>query len=402
LIDVGDDRFILMEYVEGRSLRDLFNLARSRGKSLSPDAVCWLLAEVADALHAVHHATDVEGRPLHVVHRDVTPENVMVGATGRPVLVDFGVAFSTLPGRVETSDSNQTWLGKLPYLAPEQARFGRVDGRADLFALGCILVEAFTGQPPFGNNDIITIHRINQVTPKWVDAVTGGVPPAVKAICHKLLQHAPDERYTHGHEVAAALRACLTKPFGESELLAEIAWLEGLLHRNNAEAKMELLPPEPGPPAPPPPPEAVAAPAPEQKSVPPPPPRRYQSPWVLVGVVLLACACTAGLTWFAARSGQPGMPTAGVAATTPPTQPAPPPAPAPPEATREKLQAPEVQNVEGSSNVKANPPPATPAEATFPSMRGGGEEEKEEAHPRAVLCQGRHDRLLVRASCVPR
>jgi serine/threonine-protein kinase len=141
---------LVMEYVEGRSLHSILSLARRKGRTLSEPTSLELLAQVADALGYTHAAKDEDGCPLNIVHRDVSPSNIMVNSAGEAVLMDFGVARADLEERTQTRSGKLNLPGKPGYFSPEQVLVLPVDGRSDLFALGSILVEMLTGEPPFG------------------------------------------------------------------------------------------------------------------------------------------------------------------------------------------------------------------------------------------------------------
>jgi serine/threonine protein kinase len=219
---------LVMEYIEGRTLWSLLELAKRKGRQLSEDVTCEIISEVADALNYAHAAKDDQGRPLRIVHRDVTPTNILITETGRTKLVDFGVAWSTMEGRKETS-SPFPFKGKLPYLSPEQVEKRPLDGRSDLCALGSILVEMLTGRSPFADDvPYATLKLIAKVTPEYVDAVTPGVSRRMKAICKKLLAREPSKRFANGQEVAEALREYAGRYHGPTRVRREVADLEAL------------------------------------------------------------------------------------------------------------------------------------------------------------------------------
>jgi len=222
--------YVLMEYLEGHDLRMLLKVAQK----LSDAATCNILAQVADALDYVHRATDESGKLLHIVHRDVSPSNIRVTASGVVKLIDFGVAKHEADWREETPSSWDGFKGKLMYLSPEQASHGPLDGRADLFALGCVMVECLTGRRLFdGGPGPFILPAIQAVTSEDVEKALQGVEEGLKAICHQLLARDRDERYGTGREVAEALRQWA---FGEKRYMLD----SGALAREVA----ELLAPE--------------------------------------------------------------------------------------------------------------------------------------------------------------
>jgi len=221
--------YLVMEYIEGPTLYSVLEQARRRGDHFSEKAACEITAEMAEALHYAHRATDEAGRPLQLVHRDVSTTNILITETGRAKLVDFGVAYSKLEGRTETSSASTIIKGKAPYLSPEQVKHLPVDGRSDLFSLGTILVEMLTGEPPFGwTADHSTLRRIAQVTPEYVAAATTAVSKELRAICQKLLAREPDQRFASGGEVAQALRRHAAQHDGPALVQEEVGRLQGL------------------------------------------------------------------------------------------------------------------------------------------------------------------------------
>jgi eukaryotic-like serine/threonine-protein kinase len=147
ITDFGDDEgtfFLVMEWVRGPSLREVIDRAGQAG-GLPIDIGARLFAWLGNALHHAHTATGESGQPLGIVHRDVTPENILVGWNGVPKIIDFGIAKSDSD---PTKTADGTIKGKLAYISPEQYRGERPDGRSDVFALALCAYEAFTGTGP--------------------------------------------------------------------------------------------------------------------------------------------------------------------------------------------------------------------------------------------------------------
>jgi serine/threonine protein kinase len=136
--------FIAMEYVHGVSLAELLASLQKRRLRMSSKLAVWIAAHVAEALHAAHEARNEAGLPLHIVHRDVSPQNVLIGHTGHVKLIDFGIAKSPHIGRHATGAG--AVLGKLGYMAPEQLRGDAVDRRTDVYALGVMVWEMLTSR----------------------------------------------------------------------------------------------------------------------------------------------------------------------------------------------------------------------------------------------------------------
>lgn len=205
--EFGEDAgtyYLAMEYVEGVSLRQLIREA----SPLPHEIVARIIADVAAALAYAHGATDDEGRPLGIVHRDVTPENILIGFDGRVKLLDFGIA----KARSQTQKTQAGVLkGKTAYMSPEQYRGEDLDGRADLFSLGACMFEALTGDNPFERgSEANTVAAIlfDETTPypsEWRD----GIPEALDAACRGALAKDKRRRTPDGDTLARQLEAWL-------------------------------------------------------------------------------------------------------------------------------------------------------------------------------------------------
>ncbi|MCB9600543.1 MAG: serine/threonine protein kinase [Sandaracinus sp.] len=198
VLDVGADErgpYLVMDHVLGVSLREL---REALGEDTMPAQLVWQLgASVARALHAVHVLADEDGKPLGLVHRDVTPGNVMVGYDGIVRLVDFGLA------RASDERTASLLQGTSGYLAPEQLRFEPVDGRADLFALGVILHELLHGRRLYGDADVRRAARRTLDEP--LDALDASLDPAEEALLRALLAKVPSNRPADARETARRL-----------------------------------------------------------------------------------------------------------------------------------------------------------------------------------------------------
>jgi len=196
--------FIVMEYLEGQPLSQTRTRLARLGSQLRDHQVR-VLCDVLEALHSAHELADYDGRPLNVVHRDVSPHNIIITYDGVAKLVDFGIAKAA-----DSTSQTRTGVikGKLAYMAPEQA-FGKpVDRRADIFAIGVILWEAITGRRMWkGFAEGAIAHRLSVGDiPKMTEHVPEP-PPMLKAICERALAPRSADRYP----TAAAMRADLEK-----------------------------------------------------------------------------------------------------------------------------------------------------------------------------------------------
>lgn len=197
---VAGSHYLALELVDGLDLRALLRSLRDRGCALDPPLAVFIASQLASALEFAH----TPERNRHgVVHRDISPSNVLVSRAGEVYLTDFGIARAL--GNKRRTDSGVV-RGKVPYLAPEYALEARFDARSDLFALGVILFEALAGQRPFdGVTDLDTLTRIKEGRHPPLASLCPGAHPSLVAIVEQLLVPQPEERF----QSAAALHEAL-------------------------------------------------------------------------------------------------------------------------------------------------------------------------------------------------
>ena len=202
-----DDRHILaLEHLDGQSLKHLIEAAAQNGGLGLPLAMK-IVCDVLMALEYVHGLQDFSGRPLHIVHRDVSPQNVFITYEGNVKLVDFGIAqFGDTP-----VPATSLGKGRVAYMAPEQSAGGRVDARADLFSVGVMMWELATGLRLWeGMNDAqIAGHlRAGSALPPMPRNL--GFPPGLASICAKALAPDPSQRYANASQMLFDLGQLLT------------------------------------------------------------------------------------------------------------------------------------------------------------------------------------------------
>jgi serine/threonine-protein kinase len=206
VLDVGeDDRgpFLVMEYVEGVSVHTLLKRLNAREEVLPIQVVVRIVADTARGLHAAHQLTTPEGTPLNLVHRDVSPQNVMIDYDGTVRVMDFGVAKAF--GRLTRTDSGLL-KGKIGYMSPEQLRFRDIDRRSDLFSLGVVLHELLTGQRLYGSKHPTPApRRILEESPSDPGEARSDIPPELVALVFELLAKDPELRPATARKVADRL-----------------------------------------------------------------------------------------------------------------------------------------------------------------------------------------------------
>jgi hypothetical protein len=207
VVDAGGELLLVQPYVESVTLTALIAAAAAAGEALGPPIVARVLADALAGLDGAHHAADLRGRPLEIVHRDVSPHNILVGTDGRSRVIDFGIAKAA---RRITVTETGTLKGKIGYMAPEQLRRRPVDARADVFAAGVVLYEALTGARPFaGEDEGDTLLSILIGEPDPPSLRVPALPPAVDALVARALAGDRDDRYASAAEMLEALEQAL-------------------------------------------------------------------------------------------------------------------------------------------------------------------------------------------------
>ncbi len=404
LLIAEDEAFLVMDYVRGESLARLLRAARARGAPVPAPIVASIACGALHGLHAAHEAHSESGEPLGIVHRDVSPENVLVGVDGTTRLLDFGIAKAR--GRLSTTRGGQL-KGKLPYMSPEQILCADVTRRTDVFAAGVVLWEALAGQRLFdGVDEAALIGAVLERPIPPPSSLAAHVPPALDAIVLRALERNAEGRHPTARELAIAIEDAvpLASPRAVGEWVEELAG-DALARRAARVAAIESASAAgledaqaagledaqaagPGSAAAPPPGSATSsglsmalspgdgAP----RDVPPAATSKRARPaFALVGVVLLGSAAALAAQWV--RRGPPGPEDAASAAHAPAAQPtgtgvvvpgvtgAPPtaalPAPNPPGAMSAIPAAPAPPPSPGS----APSPPASCAAVTAPARR---------------------------------
>jgi serine/threonine-protein kinase len=205
----GGEYFIAMEHVDGKDMRTLLERCRAKKKAMPPEHAAYVAAEVASALHAAHSAVDAKRRPLRIVHRDVSPSNIIASYTGEVKLCDFGIAKATL-SKVNTKTG--VIKGKVKYMSPEQALGRKLDHRSDVFSLGSCLYEMLTRLPPFtASNEMDLLIKVRDAKYRPISDLAPGVPPELEAIADKCLTRSRAHRYQTAAELETDLRAFLRR-----------------------------------------------------------------------------------------------------------------------------------------------------------------------------------------------
>lgn len=235
VLDLGQAKgryFLALEFVDGWDLNQILNRLRAlSGFSLPPELALYITAEVCRALSYAHAKTR-DGKALGIVHRDISPHNVLISDQGEVKLTDFGIAKAM--GRRERTGAGII-KGKLAFMSPEQASGSVLDARSDLFSVGTMLYLLTTGKKPFeAPTDLEAILRVRQCDFPPPEAVNPAIPPKLASLIVKAMRAAPSERYQSAEEMLIdieAVQRSVFQPAGQTELkrwLAELQQRDGI------------------------------------------------------------------------------------------------------------------------------------------------------------------------------
>ena len=204
IFDLGEEHDILymaMEYVDGEALSKLNRACQRKNVKIPTGVVMRVLADACSGLHEAHELRD-GGRALEIVHRDVSPHNILVTSKGIAKLIDFGIAKAR--SRVGNDTNSGVLKGKIQYMAPEQALGRSVDRRADVWAVGAILYHLLSGRPAYeGDNQLATLHLLGSGRPPV--PLPDEIHPSIRGVVRKALAHAAENRYQTAAELREAI-----------------------------------------------------------------------------------------------------------------------------------------------------------------------------------------------------
>jgi serine/threonine protein kinase len=210
VFDVAEEKgrhFIAMEHISGRTLAELAKRAIQVTKSISVEVGVFIAAEIASALAYMYDGSGGLGEPFHIVHRDISPTNILIGTTGQVKLIDFGIARQGL-SVVQESGARP---GKVTYMSPEQVRGAPIDGRSDIFCLGTILYEITLGRRLWRGPREVAAKRIVEERPKPPTFVRRDYPADLELIVLRSLEKKPEDRYQSATELHEDLQNFLAR-----------------------------------------------------------------------------------------------------------------------------------------------------------------------------------------------
>jgi serine/threonine-protein kinase len=241
--EIDGEYFIAMEYVDGHDLGAVVRECQAQGRLLPIGLACYVAHELAAALAYAHRASDDKGRPLGIIHRDVSPSNVMIARQGAVKLLDFGIAKAAISVRDEHTRTGAL-RGKLGYLSPEQVEGETIDHRSDIFALGVVLWECLVGDRLFrGDNQFHSMALVRRAEIVLPSALRPEIDSELDAIVEKLLARRPEDRYASCDEVLRALGPVMHRLEGDARAMSHFLDGIGLLSATESPTATASLPP---------------------------------------------------------------------------------------------------------------------------------------------------------------
>src|SRR3954467_7557663 len=225
LVNAGDDYFMVMEYVKGADLRTLLKRVRRRHERFVPQAGVFIGHEILEALAYAHQKSAHDGRPLNLIHRDISPSNILLSGAGEVKLTDFGIAKASTHRSVFYKVK-----GKVGYMSPEQARGEPVDARSDLFSLGVVLYEVLVGERLFVGDIMSSASQIYAQPIKAPSNKRSEIPADLDAVILKSLSLDPAGRFQSAEEFQEALSRVATRHrliIGASEMSTHLKQIAG-------------------------------------------------------------------------------------------------------------------------------------------------------------------------------
>jgi len=252
---VDGSYYIALEHVHGRDLRVLFDRCRQLGEAMPVAQACFVAMKVCEGLDYAHNKRDQAGRELALVHRDVSPQNILVSFEGEVKLIDFGIAKAA---GTDPNAQGGVLKGKFGYMSPEQVRGQDVDRRSDVFSCGIVLYELLTGERLFvGESDFSTLEKVRNVEILPPSTYNRKIPEELERIVLKALSKDAEDRYQNAIDLHDELQAFVYTA-GEFYSRKDLAaWMKKTFGKEieDETAKLEsyrqLKPPAPSPPAPP-------------------------------------------------------------------------------------------------------------------------------------------------------
>jgi tetratricopeptide (TPR) repeat protein len=198
--------FIAMEYLFGKDLRHIFQRAREKEAPLSLEHALYITARICSGLGYAHKLTDLQGKPLHLIHRDISPQNILITYDGEVKIVDFGIAKAA--GQSSTTQHGSI-KGKVAYMSPEQASGEKIDQRSDIFSTGILLYEMLTQKRMFSGDTMEILDKVRKRDFEPAERLVENLPPMLYKILDRALAKDVNQRFQFCGEMQGAVEECM-------------------------------------------------------------------------------------------------------------------------------------------------------------------------------------------------
>lgn len=201
--------YIAMEYMQGKDLRMIVNRAKEKDRPLRFELSLFIISQILAGLDYAHKMKDFEGRPLNIIHRDISPQNIMITYEGEVKILDFGIAKAATQRSMTQVGMIK---GKVAYMSPEQAAGKTIDYRSDIFSTGILLYELVTGRRMFTGETMQILANVRDAAFEPVEAIINSLPPGIYKILNRVLAKEPAQRYQSCKEMLSDIEACMFGP----------------------------------------------------------------------------------------------------------------------------------------------------------------------------------------------
>ena len=201
--------YIAMEYLQGRDLRVIINRAKEINKPLHLEQILFIMSHICSGLDYAHKMKDFEGKPLNIIHRDISPQNIMITYEGEVKILDFGIAKAATQ---RTLTQMGMIKGKVAYMSPEQAAGKIIDHRSDIFSAGILFYELVTGRRMFTGETMQILANVRDAAFEPVATIIKNLPPGIYKMLNRVLAKEPDLRYQSCKEMQSDIEACMFGP----------------------------------------------------------------------------------------------------------------------------------------------------------------------------------------------
>ena len=228
--------YIAMEYLQGRDLRMIVNRAKEINKPLHLEQILFIMSHICSGLDYAHKMKDYEGKPLNIIHRDISPQNIMITYEGEVKILDFGIAKAATK---RTMTQMGMIKGKVAYMSPEQAAGKIIDYRSDIFSTGILFYELVTGRRVFTGETMQILANVRDAEFEPVEAIIKNLPPGIYKMLNRVLAKEPDQRYQSCKEMLSDIEACM---FGPDKIDYSTKLREGVTGEKEGMTDPSLMP----------------------------------------------------------------------------------------------------------------------------------------------------------------